>query len=67
MTLGLFGFVINAGLLLLIAWLSDLVGFTLHGRRFPARLAAVDTLVAAVVGAIVLSITSAVIRLVVPD
>ncbi len=35
MTLGLFGLVINAGLLLLIAWLSDLVGVTFTVGGFP--------------------------------
>jgi putative membrane protein len=66
-TLGLVGFLINGGLLLLTAWLSDLVGFTLHVGDFPPDLLTIDTLVAAVVGAIVLSLTSSVIRLVVKD
>ena len=66
-TLGLVGFLINGGLLLLTAWLSDLVGFTLHVGDFPPELLTIDTLVAAIVGAIVLSLTSSVIRLVVKD
>ena len=66
-TLGLVGFLINGGLLLLTAWLSDLVGFPLHVGDFPPDLLTTDTLVAAIVGAVVLSITSSVIRLVVPD
>ena len=66
-TLGLVGFLINGGLLLLTAWVSDLVGFTLQVGDFPPDLLTVDTLIAAVVGAVVLSITSSVIRLVVPD
>ena len=66
-TLGLVGFLINGGLLLLTAWLSDLVGFTLHVGDFPPDLLTIDTLVAAIVGAIVLSLTSSVIRLVVKD
>ena len=37
MTLGLFGFVINAVLLLLIAWLAEPARHRLHGRRFPGR------------------------------
>ena len=36
-TLGLVGFLINGGLLLLTAWLSGLVGFAPARRRFPAR------------------------------
>jgi putative membrane protein len=66
-TLGLVGFLINGGLLLLTAWVSDLVGFTLQVGDFPPDLLSVDTLIAAVVGAVVLSITSSLIRLVVPD
>ena len=66
-TLGLVGFLINGGLLLLTAWLSDLFGFPLTVGDFPPDLLTVDTLIAAVVGAVVLSITSSVIRLVVPD
>jgi len=66
-TLGLVGFLINGGLLLLTAWLSDLVGFTLHVGDFPPDLLTIDTLVAAIVGAVVLSLTSSVIRLVVKD
>jgi putative membrane protein len=66
-TLGLVGFLINGGLLLLTAWLSDLLGFPLHVGDFPPDLLTADTLIAAIVGAVVLSITSSVIRLVVPD
>ena len=66
-TLGLVGFLINGGLLLLTAWLSDLVGFTLQVGDFPPDLLTIDTLIAAIVGAVVLSITSSVIRLVVKD
>jgi putative membrane protein len=66
-TLGLVGFLVNGGLLLLTAWVSDLVGFTLQVGDFPPDLLSVDTLIAAVVGAVVLSITSSLIRLVVPD
>ena len=35
MTLGLIGFVINGGLLLLTAAIADAVGYRLHGRRLP--------------------------------
>ena len=38
MTLGLFGLVINAGMLLLIAWIADLGGRDLLGRRLPAQI-----------------------------
>jgi putative membrane protein len=67
MTMGLVGFLINAALLLLTAFVSDLAGFPLKVGDFPPDLLTADTLVAAIVGAVVLSIISTVIRLVVPD
>ena len=67
MTMGLIGFVINAGLLLLTAFIADSTGFDLTVGDFPPTLLTADTLVAAVVGAVVLSLVSTVVRLVVPD
>jgi putative membrane protein len=67
MTLGLIGFVINGGLLLLTAWIADLAGLGLTVGDFPPDLLTADTIVAAVLGAIVLSVISSVIRLVIPD
>ncbi len=67
MTMGLVGFVVNGALLLVTAFVSDLVGFPLTVGDFPPDLLTADTLVAAVVGAVVLSLISTVIRLVVPD
>jgi len=67
MTMGLVGFVINAGLLLLTAFIADSAGFDLTVGDFPPTLLTADTLVAAVVGAVVLSVVSTVVRLVVPD
>jgi len=66
MTLGLFGIVINAALLLLIAWLADLVGITFTVGGFPPDfgLAAIG---AAIVGAIAMSIVGAIVGLVVHD
>lgn len=66
-TLGLVGFLINAGLLLLTAWITSLLNFDLKVGDFPPTLLSVDTLVAAIVGAIVLSLVSTAVRLVVPD
>ncbi len=66
-TMGLVGFLVNAGLLLLTAFVSDLVGFKLQVGDFPPDLLTADTLVAAIVGAVILSIVSTVIGLVVPD
>ena len=66
-TMGLVGFLVNAGLLLLTAFVSDLVGFKLQVGDFPPDLLTADTLIAAIVGAVILSIVSTVIGLVVPD
>jgi putative membrane protein len=66
MTLGLFGVVINAGLLLLIAWLSDLVGITFTVGGFPPDFG-LSAIVAALIGAIAMSIVGAVVGLVVHD
>lgn len=68
MTLGLVGFVINAGLLLLTAYAADNVAkikFTVGG--FPASGITADTIVAAVVASIALSIISTIVGLVVHD
>jgi putative membrane protein len=67
MTMGLVGFVINAGLLLLTAVISDALGFRLTVGDFPPDLLTADTIVAAIVGAVVLSLVSTVIRSVIPD
>ena len=67
MTLGLVGFVINGALLLLTAWIADLAGLGLTIGDFPPDLLTADTIIAAIVGAIVLSVTSSVIRFAIPD
>ena len=67
MTMGLVGFLINAGLLLATAFVADLVDFPLKVGDFPPDLLTANTLVAAIIGAVALSLISTVIRLVVPD
>jgi putative membrane protein len=67
MTMGLVGFLINGGLLLLTAFLVGQVGFTLTVGDFPPDLLTADTIIAAIVGAVVLSLISTVVRLAVPD
>ena len=68
MTLGLIGFVINAGLLLLTAGDRPTPShFDLKVGDFPPDLLSVDTLIAAIVGAVVLSLVSTAVRLVLPD
>ena len=67
MTMGLVGFVINAGLLLVTAAIASAAKFDLQVGDFPPDLLTSDTIVAAFFGAIVLSLTSTVVRLVIPD
>jgi putative membrane protein len=67
MTMGLVGFLINGGLLLLTAFISDYFGFRLQVGDFPPSLFTADTIVAAIVGAVVLSLASTVIRFAIPD
>jgi putative membrane protein len=66
MTMGLIGFLINAVLLLATAFVSEKLGFALTVGDYPPDLTA-DTLIAAIVGAVVLSLISTAIRLVVRD
>jgi putative membrane protein len=67
MTLGLVGFLINGALLLLTAWIASLAGLGLTIGDFPPDLLTADTIVAAILGAIVLSVVSSVIRFALPD
>ena len=66
MSMGLVGFLINAGLLLVTALVADAAGFNLTVGDFPPDLTA-DTIVAAVIGSVVLSAVGTAVRLVVPD
>lgn len=66
MTLGLFGIVINAGLLLLLAWVSDVVGIQFSVGGFPPDFD-LEAIGAAVVGAIAISIVGSIVGLVVRD
>ena len=66
MSMGLVGFLINAGLLLVTALIADAAGFNLTVGDFPPDLTA-NRIVAAVIGSVVLSVVGAVARLVVPD
>jgi putative membrane protein len=67
MTLGLIGFVINAGLLLLTAVIANTAGFDLTVGEFPPTLLSITTIVAAIVGSLVMSLVSTAVRLVVKD
>lgn len=67
MTMGLFGFVINAGLLLVTAFVADLVGLDFTVGGFPGSGITADVVVAALVGAVILGIVNTVVHAVVPD
>lgn len=67
MTMGLVGFLINGALLLLTAFIAGQIGFDLTVGDFPPDLLTADTIIAAIIGAVVLSLISTVIRLAVPD
>ncbi len=66
MTLGLFGVVINAALLLLVAFISSLVGFDFVVGGYPPEFG-ISAIVAALVGAIGISIVGTIVGMVVPD
>ncbi len=65
-TMGLIGFVINAALLLGVAWAADQLGYTFTVGDFPPHLT-VETLGVAIVGAAIIAIVTAVVGLVVRD
>jgi putative membrane protein len=66
MTLGLFGLVINAALLLLIAWLSDLIGITFTIGDFPPDFS-INTLTTALIGGIAISVVGTLVGMAVRD
>ena len=66
-TMGLVGFLVNAALFLVTALIADAAGFSLTVGDFPPDLLTADTIVAAIIGSIVLSVVITAARLVVPD
>ena len=67
MTMGLFGFAINAAAFLLVAFVADQLGFGFTVGGWPDGPFGIDTIVGAVIGAVVMSVVSTVIGFVVPD
>ncbi len=67
LTLGLAGIVLNAALFLGTAWVSNQVGGHIRVGDFPPHLLTQATIVAALIGSIVVGIVSAVARMVIPD
>lgn len=66
MTLGTFGLIINAGLLLLIAWLSEQIGIKFDIGDFPPDFT-INTLVTALIGGIAISVVGTVVEMAVRD
>jgi putative membrane protein len=66
MTLGLFGFVINGILLIVIAWIAQNLELTFTVGDYPPDFNA-DTIVAAIVGAVGLGVVNAIAHSVVKD
>jgi putative membrane protein len=60
MTLGLISFVINAGMLLLLAWVAGLLDISFQIGGYPPKFS-IDTLIGALLGSIVISIVSTVL------
>ncbi len=67
LTLGLAGIVLNAVLFLGAAWVSNQMGGRIQIGDYPPDLLTQATLVAALIGSIVVGVISAVARMVIPD
>ena len=66
MTFGTFGIVVNAALLLAIAFVADLAGFEFTVGGFPPDFG-LSTVVAAVIGSLAISIVGTIVGMVVHD
>ena len=66
MTLGLFGFVINGILLIVVAWIAENLDLTFTVGDYPPEFNA-TTIVAAIVGAVVLGVVNSIAHSVVRD
>jgi len=67
LTMGLAGFVVNVALFIIAAYVSNAIGGSIKVGDFPPEILTQATLVAAALGALVVSLVSAVVRLVIPD
>jgi putative membrane protein len=67
LSMGLFGIVLNMGLFLGAAYISNEIGGSLKVGDFPPDFLTQATLVAAALGSVVVGLVSAVVRLVIPD
>ena len=67
LTMGLAGFVVNVVLFLVAAYVSNEIGGSITVGDFPPDLLTQATIVAAVLGSLVVSVVGAVVRIVLPD
>jgi len=65
-TMGLAGILVNAGLLLLVAFIAQSTGFNLKVGDYPPELLTADTIVAAVIGSTVIGVVTGVVNALVP-
>ncbi len=66
-TLGLFGLVINAALVLLLAWLADLIGLDFTVAGFAKEALSIDAIFAAFIAGIAISIVGSAVAIVIHD
>jgi putative membrane protein len=66
-TMGLAGFVVNVALFIVAAYVSNELGGSIKVGDFPPEILTQATIVAAALGSLVVSLGSAVVRLVIPD
>jgi len=67
LTMGLAGFVVNVGLFLVAAYVSNEIGGAIRVGDFPPEILTQATIVAAALGSLVVGLVSAVARLVIPS
>jgi putative membrane protein len=66
-TLGLFSIVINAALLLVVAWICDLLKIQFTIGTFMPKLLSMETLIGAVLGSVVIGLVSSIVSHFVKD
>ena len=66
LTMGLAGILVNAGLLLFVAFIAQSTGFDLQVGDYPPSLLTADTIVAAVIGSTVIGVVTGVVNALVP-
>jgi putative membrane protein len=65
-TMGLAGILVNAGLLLLVAFIAQSTGFDLTVGDYPPNLLTADTIVAAIIGSTIIGVVTGLVNAIVP-